>query len=387
MRARRVAAAIAAAGSLVLLTGCGGGPATPTPTGAVVPSSTGPETPVPTLTAWAQDGGSVSQLGAPGDLVTGLAAPWSVVPLPDGGALVSERDSGRIVEWHADGRVTEVTTVAGVRASGEGGLMGLALWAPDGAASTEAWLFAMFTAESDNRVVRFPLTLGAEGAGVGAPEVILEGLPMASNHNGGRLGIGPDDLLYITAGDAGDPANAQDQASLGGKILRIGLDGSVPADNPFGTAVYSMGHRNPQGLAWDGDGQLWASEFGQDTWDELNRIDAGANYGWPTVEGQGGAWGFVDPVAQWSTAEASPSGLAWARGSFFLAGLGGQRLWQITVGPDGGATTTPWLEDELGRLRDVIPGDDGRLWVLTNNTDGRGDPRDGDDRLVAVPVS
>ncbi|KAB1659598.1 PQQ-dependent sugar dehydrogenase [Pseudoclavibacter chungangensis] len=383
---RTIRPALAAISVLVLLTGCAGGPE-PTPTGSPAPAASTTTDASPPTTPWAYDGGTISSLGTPSDLATGLAAPWSVAPLPDGGALVSERDTARILRWHPDGHVSELATVAGVDAGGEGGLMGLALHAHEGQLTGDAALYAMFTAAADNRVVRFPLGTEGDELRLGTPEVILEGLPRASNHNGGRIAIGPDDLLYVTAGDAGVPANAQDPGSLGGKILRIGLDGSVPSDNPFGTAVYSMGHRNPQGLAWDGPGQLWASEFGQDTWDELNRIEPGANYGWPTVEGQVGAEGFVDPVAQWPTNDASPSGLTWARGSFFMAALRGRTLWQITIGPDGQATATPWLADSLGRLRDVVPGGEGQLWVLTNNTDGRGSPNDGDDRLVSVPAT
>jgi glucose/arabinose dehydrogenase len=153
-----------------------------------------------------------------------------------------------------------------------------------------------------------------------------------------------------------------------------------------------MGHRNPQGLTWDSGGQLWAAEFGQDTWDEFNRIEPGGNYGWPCVEGIGGdesrSRGFIDPWAQWSTDDASPSGLTYIGGTFFMAGLGGERLWAIYVVREAKtASPVEWFTGEYGRLRDVTPGPDGSLWMLTNNTDGRGSPREGDDRIVQVRLT
>jgi glucose/arabinose dehydrogenase len=162
-------------------------------------------------------------------------------------------------------------------------------------------------------------------------------------------------------------------------------EGEVPDDNPTsGSLVYSMGHRNPQGLAWDDEGQLWAAEFGQNTWDEFNHIVPGGNYGWPIVEGVVADERFLAPVLQWPTDQASPSGLAYVDGTFFLASLRGERVWAIYVGVDGTAGATPWFTEEFGRIRDVAAGPDGTLWFLTNNTDGRGDVRDGDDRLMQV---
>ena len=308
------------------------------------------------------------------EVVSGLSAPWSVLPLEGGSTLVSERDSARILELTVDGTVREVATVAGVVPGGEGGLLGIET---DG-----EFLYAYYTAADDNRVERFALEGGPGSYRLGDGGVILDGLAKAGNHNGGRIKLGPDGDLYVTVGDAGDPQRAQDQESPNGKILRIEPDGGIPSDNPFpGSPVYSMGHRNPQGIAWDDDGQLWAAEFGQDTWDEFNRIEAGGNYGWPVVEGIAGDERFIDPVIQWATDDASPSGLAYADGSFYLASLRGERLWVIT-----GDTAVPALVGTYGRLRDVVPGPDGTVWILTNNTDGRGDPREGDDRIVQVPV-
>jgi glucose/arabinose dehydrogenase len=325
--------------------------------------------------------------GGPADVVTGLRSPWSILQLGDdptdpaqrGVILVSERDSGRIVRVDR-GEAEPIGTVPGVVHTGEGGLLGLAF--------RDGWLYAYETTASDNRVVR--MRLGRD-LSLGTPQVLLDGLAKAPNHDGGRIAFGPDGLLYITVGDASVTSRAQDLRSLNGKILRMTPDGRVPDGNPFpGSYVYSYGHRNPQGLAWDADGQLWAAEFGQDTWDELNRIEPGADYGWPVVEGIAHDARYVDPVAQWATDDASPSGLSYVDGAFWMAGLGGRRLWRIAV--DGSrATTTSFLAgaDGYGRLHDVAPAPGGGLLVLTDNTDGRGTPRDGDDRLLrmALPAS
>jgi glucose/arabinose dehydrogenase len=273
-----------------------------------------------------------------------------------------------------------VGTVPGVDADGEGGLLGLAV---DPAAPTS--VYAYFTATDDNRVVRLPLLDGA----LGDPVVVIDGIPKAGNHNGGRLTFGPDGMLYISTGDANESSRAQDLGSLGGKILRLAPDGSVPADNPFdGSPVFSYGHRNVQGLAFDDDGRLWASEFGQQTWDELNLVQAGNNYGWPVVEGIGGDDRFVEPVAQWSTDQASPSGIAYVRDTVFLAALRGQRLWQVPVPGGEAASPTDFYVGQFGRLRHAALAPDGSLWLLTGNTDGRNPdgPREGDDRIVRVTL-
>lgn len=316
-----------------------------------------------------------------------LEAPWSVA-FYKGTALVSERDSGRILELsdQRPARAREVSTVAGVAASGEGGLLGLTVH--------DDSLYAYFTAESDNRIQRFPLTAGADGIGIGEPETIVDGIAKAGFHNGGRLAFGPDGMLYATVGDAGNRDAAQNPESLSGSILRMEPDGRVPEDNPIDDSlVYSYGHRNPQGLAWDGDGTMYASEFGQDTWDELNIIEAGGNYGWPDVEGIAGGSAdgdsndgqedFIDPVQQWRPDEASPSGIAVSDGSIFIANLRGEVLRKVPTADVSEAELA--YAGEFGRLRDVVSAPNGELWVVTNNTDGRGDPGAGDDRILRVP--
>lgn len=311
-------------------------------------------------------------------IATGLNAPWSIAFLPDGDALVSERDEARILRITATGERSVVGTVPGVVPDGEGGLLGLALH--------DRMVYAYFTAEDDNRIVR----MSYDDAGLGEPEVIFDGIPKASFHNGGRMAFGPDGMLYVGTGDAGDSDTAQDTGTVGGKILRMTPDGEPAPDNPIDdSVVYSWGHRNVQGLAFDEQGRLWASEFGQDTWDELNLVRAGDNHGWPAVEGvaEGGTGEFVDPVAQWTTDEASPSGIAIRDGVVWMAALRGERLWAIPIDGDRAGEPKDFFVGEYGRLRAVEVAPDGALWLLTNNTDGRGTPADDDDRLLRITVA
>jgi glucose/arabinose dehydrogenase len=292
--------------------------------------------------------------------------------------LVSERISGRVLRVAADGSTDSLGVVPGVQARGEGGLLGLALDPEDPTS-----FFAYFTSGSDNRVVRVQI----DGERLGAVEPVLTGIPSDAIHNGGRLLVGPDGLLYVATGDAGDGDLAQDTGSLAGKILRLNLDGSVPADNPFGNPVWSYGHRNVQGLAFDSAGRLWASEFGSKLADELNLIERGGNYGWPVVEGNAdGFRDFIDPQVTWPTDEASPSGLVIVDDVAYLAALRGQRLWQVPLSAGVAGTPRAWLEDELGRLRTLAVMADGQVWLTTSNRDGRGDPRDGDDRIVRLSL-
>jgi len=320
--------------------------------------------PAPTATA---DGAP-----APAEVVaSGLDAPWSIAVHRDT-VLISERDSGRILQLGADGETRELGVVDGVVHGGEGGLLGLAF-------DSGGRLYAYSTGESGNRIQRFD-----DPDDLGDADTILDGLPAAGNHNGGRLAFGPDGMLYASVGDAGDPSRAQDEDSLGGKILRITTDGDPAPGNPDpGSPVWSMGHRNVQGLAWTADGTMYATEFGQDTWDELNIIEPGANYGWPEVEGAGGEdRGFTDPVRQWRTDEASPSGLAIVRDVILVANLRGERLRALTA-------ENPQSSVDLhtgDRVRDVTVTPEGEIWMLTNNTDGRGDPGPDDDRILRVEL-
>jgi glucose/arabinose dehydrogenase len=362
-RTHRPLLAWAGLATAAALTGC-------TATEAASPSS--PTAP-PAATAQTPDADGTS---APGEVATGFDVPWSIA-FVDGAAVVSERDTGLLREVLPDGTLRTVGEVPGVsHTARDGGLMGLA--------AHDEGLFVYYTADTGNRIARFDIGGSAGALTLGSGEDVFE-IPAASRHNGGRIAFGPDGMLYLGVGDTGVPSTAQDLDSLAGKILRIRPDGAVPEDNPFpGSAVYSYGHRNVQGIAWAADGTMFASEFGEDAWDELNIITPGANYGWPEVEGAGGSGDAVDPVQQWTPDTASPSGITIVDDVIYIANLRGERLTAVPVeAPD---QSTERYVGEYGRLRDVVPAPDGGLWMLTNNS-GRETARPGDDRIVSVPLS
>ncbi|WP_448318852.1 PQQ-dependent sugar dehydrogenase [Streptomyces sp. CO7] len=321
-------------------------------------------------------------------VATGLKSPWGVAALGDDALLVASRDEGTITRIDTrNGRKSEVGEVPGVSPEGEGGLLGLAL---SPGFSSDHYLYAYFTSASDNRIVRMLYRPDRPaGEQLGEPDTVFRGIPKAFVHNGGRIAFGPDKLLYVGTGEAGDRPLAQDRESLGGKILRLTPEGEPAPGNPFpDSPVFSWGHRNVQGLAFDGKQRLFAAEFGQDTWDEVNQIVPGGNYGWPEQEGKGGGPEFRDPLAQWRTEDASPSGLAYAEGSLWLAGLRGERLWRIPLdGTRASAKPQSFLEEKYGRLRTVVAAGGDRLWLVTSNTDTRGEPRDGDDRVLELRVT
>lgn len=322
-----------------------------------------------------------------GTIARDLAVPWGIAFLPDGSALVTERDRGRVLWLRQTAGRWQVRTAGRVAATsvrgGESGLLGIAV-SPDFARDRRVFVYA--TGPDSNRVLRGRF---AEGR-LGALHQILGDIPSAAIHDGGRIAFGPDGYLYVSTGESGRPELAQDLRSLGGKILRITQDGRPAPGNPdFGGRphrgeIWSYGHRNVQGLAWDPAGRMWASEFGQDRYDELNLIVRGGDYGWPLVEGRGHAEGMRNPLVTWSTDEASPSGLAYAAGSLWLGALRGERLWQVPV--HGSSTGEPrsWFIGRYGRLRTVVPAPDGNLWLTTSNHDGRGSPGPQDDRILVV---
>ncbi|MEU9124632.1 PQQ-dependent sugar dehydrogenase [Streptomyces sp. NPDC048506] len=393
---RRSQTAVLAVASLLLAAGCSSGGGRPQGGGSSAApakspgASAGAGAPSATPTSAAPPAkGTVKVVGT---LVTGLTSPWGVAVLPGGDLLVGSRDTGKIVRISADtGKSTELGSVAGVDPGGEGGLLGLAVSSDFG---TDHQVYAYFTTASDNRIARMIYDeKRPPGDQLGAPDTILRGIPKGQIHNGGRIAFGPDKMLYAGTGETGDNGLAQDKSSLGGKILRMTPDGEPVHGNPEAdSVVYDYGHRNVQGLAWDSDHRLWASEFGQDTWDELNLIEPGRNYGWPEVEGkakggQGGS-GFVDPVEQWRPADASPSGIAYAKGSIWMASLRGERLWRIALnGTKPVAAPQAFLKGTYGRLRTVVATGDGGLWLVTSNTDGRGKPHKGDDRILRLKVT
>lgn len=349
------------------------------PTPVVDPRGQSIDRPAPSATPSAPAPTASSQAPAPTEpqvITSGLEAPWGLAFLPGGDALVSERDTARILRVPAaGGDAVEVTRIEATRPGGEGGLLGLAV-SPD--VETDQLVYAYVTAADDNRIVRFRL----DNPGEVTP--VLTGIPKGRIHNGGRLAFGPDGLLYASTGDTGDTSLSQDPRSLGGKVLRMTSEGE-PAE-AAGSLVFTQGHRNVQGLAFDDRGRLFATEFGQNTFDEVNELVEGGNYGWPEVEGDGTGDGrFLAPLLTWDPSEASPSGAAVANGSLYVAALRGQRLWQVAL--DGDAPPEPLLQGEYGRLRAVATAPDGSLWVLTNNTDGRGEPSPDDDRVLRVAAS
>ncbi|MFF8230976.1 PQQ-dependent sugar dehydrogenase [Streptomyces caelestis] len=386
---RRAVPAVLAAAALLLTAGCSsdGGGSSGTD-GSASPSRTAPGSSAPAGQAAEETPPAKGSAKVVRTVAEGLDSPWGLAPLPGGGLLVSSRDDGTIVRIdEKTGKKTELGEVPGVSAAGEGGLLGIAL-SPDYA--SDHMVYAYFTSASDNRIVRMLYDeKKPSGEQLGAPDTVFRGIPKGFVHNGGRIEFGPDKMLYVGTGESGDTGLSQDKESVGGKILRLTPEGEPAPGNPFpDSPVYSYGHRNVQGLAWDSKQRLFASEFGQDTWDELNAIKPGDNYGWPEAEGRSDDSGFHNPIDQWTTAEASPSGIAYAEGSIWMAGLRGKRLWRIPLnGTEASAEPQAFLEGEYGRLRTVVPAGGDRLWLVTSNTDGRGNPEDGDDRILELRVT
>jgi len=322
-----------------------------------------------------------------------LTSPWGLAFLPDGSALISERDTAQVrrIASRTFGlpaanltRAQVVGKVSGVRPDGEGGLLGIAIPETIGDAEPD-YIFAYLTAKRDNRVVRIEW----DGRRLGKQTPILTGIPKASYHNGGRIITGPNRTLFVATGDAGDPDLSQDQASLAGKVLRIDYRGNPAPGNPFeDSPVYTLGHRNVQGLALDNDGRLWATEFGTRKADELNLLRPGRNYGWPIVEGRSNNPRFTNPKVTWEpTSTASPSGMTITDDAAYVASLRGEVVWRVPL--KGAQAGKPQKVDiEKGnRLRTIELAPDGRVWLATSNTDGRGDPGPRDDRIVSFRLT
>jgi glucose/arabinose dehydrogenase len=324
-------------------------------------------------------------------ITTGLETPWDMAWGPDGMIWLSER-GGRISRVDpTSGKRTTVGEVAGVVQRGESGLLGIALH-PD--FPREPWVYAMHTYSATgglwNRLVRLRWT----GSTFDDQQVLLDAIPGIYIHDGSRIVVGPDRMLYFSTGDAGDADQAQDSTALGGKILRLDLEGKRPAGNPFNSAVWSWGHRNPQGLVFGSNGTLYETEHGPGDNDEVNIIERGANYGWPNVRGACDGTGekdfcarkhVIEPLTSW-TPTVAISGLTLSGGVLFATSLNGQALWRMTLSPDGKRITgrTTILSGVYGRLRDVVVAPNGDIYICTSNRDGRGAPVDADDRIIRL---
>lgn len=302
---------------------------------------------------------------------------WAMDFLPDGRLIFTQRE-GTVNVVEPNGQVKEVLSLT-VLATGESGLHGIAV---DPNFTENGLVYLYYTYQQDgvdtqNRVSRFVF----ENEALTGEEILVDTIPGASTHDGGRIKFGPDGFLYITTGDAQAPSSSQDTATLAGKILRTTRDGAPVTENPFGTLVYSYGHRNPQGITWDAEGRLWATEHGPSSRDELNLIESGANYGWPEITGTATQSDMRAPVIQSGQGTWAPAGAAHYNDSIFFAGLRGSALYEYDLTSKELKTH---LKDSLGRIRDVILGPDGFLYVATSNRDGRGVPASVDDRILKI---
>ncbi|GAA3636372.1 PQQ-dependent sugar dehydrogenase [Kineosporia mesophila] len=320
-------------------------------------------------------------------VTTDTDIPWGLVTLPDGTILYNRRDAHDIVRLDPNtGTKTTVGTVPNVESTdGEGGLMGLAV-SPSYA--TDHWLYIMHTSPTDNRIVRIKLTDGK--LDTGSEQVLLSGILRNKFHDGGRLRFGPDGKLYASTGDAQNGDNAQNTASLNGKVLRLNEDGSVPSDNPFGNYVWSYGHRNPQGLAFDSQGRLWEQEFGNSIMDETNLITKGGNYGWPACEGTSGTCGtagYIAPKRTYSTADGSCSGITVVRDVLYVACARGTRLYREVISGSELTGVQIYFNGTYGRLRTVEPAPDGGIWLTTtNNGDKDSIANNSDERIYHIAL-
>lgn len=321
-----------------------------------------------------------------------LKVPWALDFLLDGSILFTERD-GRIRIVDTDGVLdpNPIATLPNVKQIGEGGLLGIAI-DPEFSKNSNVYLYYTYDGTGDDTLNRV-VVMKYSNRRLTDEKVIVDAIPGASNHNGGRIKFGPDGYLYIATGDAQEPSLAQNKNSLAGKILRVTTEGKAAPGNPFGNRVYSYGHRNVQGLAWDEQENLWATEHGrsgvQSGLDELNLIKPGNNYGWDTIQGNETKNGMVTPVRNSGNTTWAPSGAAVLGNNLYFAGLRGKSLYTVPIQNNtlGEVTKSVNLGDDFGRLREVVAGPDGMLYITTSNRDGRGVTRSGDDKIIKVNPS
>lgn len=312
----------------------------------------------------------------------GLEIPWEIAPMPDGRFFVTERP-GRVLIL-GEGEIYNID----VEHVGEGGLLGIEI-SPE--FETNRHIFIYYTYREGNQILNRVSRFTFEENTLSDEIYILDEIPGARVHNGGRIKFGPDDKLYITTGDAQIPELSQDTNSLAGKILRINSDGSIPEDNPFeNSPVFAYGLRNPQGLAWHPiSGDLFASDHGPTSQDEINLILPGENYGWPVVTCNQGDTEYEDPISCYSDFTLAPSGIAFlslenlSESNLYVAGLRGNMVMRIDLEDDGSFIRQEELFNEYGRIRSVVY-HEGSLYVATNNRDGRGNPSENNDRILKI---
>lgn len=311
-----------------------------------------------------------------------LEVPWSIVFLPNNDILFTERKG--TVKLISNNNISTVINIPDVLEYGEGGLMGMTLH-PNFTQNKSIYFMYTYLGSGNNtlnRVVRFKFNNNT----LSEKTIIVDAIPGAIYHNGGRIKFGPDGFLYITTGDSLEPSLAQNTNSLAGKILRVTDVGQPAPGNPFSNLVYSYGHRNPQGLTWDLEGRLWETEHGRSNpsgFDEINIIQKGKNYGWPEIQGSEKRLGMESPLAQSGNETWAPADAVFYKNSFFYTGLKGQALYELKI-ENGNAVITKHLLQEFGRIRELVLGPDNLLYITTSNRDGRGTVSSGDDRILKV---
>lgn len=346
-------------------------PENPTEVPQPEPTTLPTQEPEPTETAkpvWSSE---------PKVIAEGLSWPWELVFLPDGGILLTERPGNLLLIRNGEERIP----IDGVRHVGEGGLLGMALH-PE--FEQNGWLYLYITYEVPGQVLNRVERYVFRDNHLSERFVIVEDILGSSIHDGGRIKFGPDGKLYITTGDAGIPEISQNLESLNGKILRLNDDGSIPDDNPFGNSVWSTGHRNAQGLAWDSQGRLWSTEHGpsgsETGNDEVNLIEPGKNYGWPLLRGMQTREGFTPPVIESGRNDTwAPSGAVIVDDVLYFAGLRGAAVYRVPVDGMSMDTFEVLFKNEFGRIRNVVVSPEGQLWIMTSNGAGV-------DQVIALPL-
>lgn len=319
-----------------------------------------------------------------------LDTPWSIAFLPSGSFLVTERKGDIwLINQSKNIAPSLIGNINNAREIGEGGLLGITL-DPNFSQNNFIYLYYTYQQNGDDTLNKVSRMVFVDNK-LSKETIIVDNIPGAANHNGGRIKFGPDGYLYIGTGDAQNPSKAQNKNLLAGKILRVTSQGKPALGNPFNNLIYSLGHRNVQGLTWDTNGNLWATEHGRSGvlsgLDELNLIQIGKNYGWPDIEGDKARVGMETPKRNSGSSTWAPSGAAFLGNSVFFAGLRGQALYQAVIENGKVIEVKEHFKNQLGRIRDVVLGLDNMLYITTSNQDGRGNPSDGDDKIIKINTS